>query len=107
MEHYGQGHLDKTIWPREKEIESFSVKAGGYEITVKPKSGEIFTDKTLAIKTKPGKLVWMLELSFDIHTHDKNERTSPRLSFYSLGIESEIGKSGYKIFEDGHAELGI
>lgn len=101
FDHYGEGLLDVDIWKREPEIESFSMKGDGFEITVKPKTGEIFADGTLALKTEPGKLIWMREMSVEINTHDLNTRSAPSCSFYRIGI----GNVGFKIYPDGRGEL--
>jgi hypothetical protein len=104
-QHYGQGCLAPEIWKEhEHEIETLSVRHGSSEITVNPRKGLIVIDGAQASVPVVGKLIWGRTFRFDVGTHDKNTRSAPRCCFYEIGIKSESGLKGFRLFEDGAIE---
>lgn len=102
IDRYGQGLLAPDAW--QQDIESFSVRHAGFEVTVKPKTGDILNGSTPLLKTTPGRLVWFREMGVEFNTHDRNTLSSPRCNFYVVGIETPKGHAGFKILESGVLE---
>jgi len=107
IDQYGEGLLARNAWENESNINSFSVKTAGGELTVLPSKGEIIFDGSTKIKTDAGKLIWMREMAVQINTHDTNNRSAPSVLFYSIGIENTKGKHGFRIYDGQRIVNGI
>ena len=107
VQHYGEGLLETEAWKSESGIDSFCIKLSGYEMVVRPKSGQILIDGEQTIQTESGHLVWSREMAVDINTHDANTRSSPRCNHYRIGIKNGSGSHGYRIYDSGRMTFGL
>jgi hypothetical protein len=101
----GSGLLPSHLFAVITSLDSFILLATNYSITVNPKLGKVFTDKTLSVSTSPGELVWCRSMR-----RDYSDEPSSRPSYcvcYRIGIKTSSGRVGYRIYEDGRAVKGI
>ena len=102
----GEGTLSPDLHPMRDMLDEFKVFCGGFEISVKPKSGTIFADsQCMALVPTPCELVWFRRMSIEMGTHDKNT-AAPECLWYGLGLKSGNDMVGYRIHHDGVAQWG-
>lgn len=102
----GKGTLDSDLKPFADGIDELRVFCGGFELSIHPKTGQIFADsQQVASAQSPCRLLWFRRMQQDINTKDRNTSAATCL-WYGLGLECNGQKYGYRIRHDGVAEWG-